>query len=158
MGGLVLIDWRNTATLQQAETFRSFERMEAGERPTFPGFSRNNSPLLSIFGFPNDYIVKAGQLAGPKIIRYRKRRNHAAIFGCWLPSRRLRPVSNGRSGGPRYPRAQQRDDCCRRQEIRLRPWGREVATKADRWQGVRHRRAVPGDQGTHWRFLDIGMR
>jgi len=34
----------------------------------------------------------------------------------------------------------------------------KVATKADRWQGARHRRAVPGDQGTHRRFLDIGMR
>jgi len=45
--------------------------------------------------------------------------------------------------GPRDPRAQQRDDCCRGQEIRLRPWVREVATKADRWQGTRHRRAVP---------------
>src|SRR5713101_432461 len=105
---------------------------------------------------PFDYIVKAGQTPGPKIIRYRKRRNHAAIFGCWLPPRRLRPVPNGRSGGPRDPRAQQRDDCCRRQEIRLRPWGREVAAKADRWQGSCHRRAVPGDQGTHRRFLDIG--
>src|SRR5882672_11280563 len=97
---------------------------------------------LSIFGLPNDYIVKAGRLAGPKIIRYRKRRKYAAIFDCWLPPRRLRPVPNGRSNGPRDPLAQQRDDCCRRQEIRLRPGGREVAANADRWQGARHRRAV----------------
>ena len=47
---------------------------------------------------------------------------------------------------------------CRRQEIRLRPWSREVAATSDRWRSPRHRRAVPRDQGTHRRFLDIGMR
>lgn len=36
--------------------------------------------------------------------------------------------------------------------------GREVATNADRWPSPGHRRPVPGDQGTHRRFLDIGMR
>jgi len=30
---------------------------------------------------PFDYIVKAGQTRGPKIIRYRKRRRHAAVSG-----------------------------------------------------------------------------
>jgi len=36
--------------------------------------------------------------------------------------------------------------------------GREVAAKADRWRSPHHRRAVPGNQGTHRRFLDIGVR
>ena len=60
--------------------------------------------------------------------------------------------------GRDYPRAQQNDDCRRRQEIRLRPWGREVAANAGRWRSAHHRRAIPRDQGTHRRFLDIGMR
>jgi hypothetical protein len=29
------------------------------------------------------YIVKPGQPPGPKTVRYRKRRNHAAVFGCY---------------------------------------------------------------------------
>jgi hypothetical protein len=29
---------------------------------------------------------------------------------------------------------------------------------ADRWRSPRHRRTVPRGQGTHRRFLDIGMR
>jgi hypothetical protein len=37
----------------------------------------------------------------------------------------------------------QRDDCCRRQEIRLRPWVREVVASAVRWRSPHYRRAVP---------------
>src|SRR6185503_4242498 len=40
-------------------------------------------------------------------------------------------IQSGRSDGPRNPCAQQRDDGCRRQEICLRPWVREVAASAD---------------------------
>jgi hypothetical protein len=36
--------------------------------------------------------------------------------------------------------------------------GYEVAASAARWQGARHRRAVPGNQGTHRRSLYFGMR
>ena len=35
---------------------------------------------------------------------------------------------------------------------------REVAAGAARWQGAHHRRAVPGDQGAHRRFLGAGSR
>ena len=34
----------------------------------------------------------------------------------------------------------------------------EVAAGAARWQGAHHRRAVPGDQGAHRRFLDSKSR
>ena len=30
--------------------------------------------------------------------------------------------------------------------------------RAARWQGARHRRAVPGDKGAHRRFLGAGSR
>jgi RNA polymerase sigma-70 factor (ECF subfamily) len=54
-----------------------------------------------------------------------------------------------------------KEDCCRRQEVRLRPFpGRQgqVAAGRGRRQGVRHRRALHRDQGAHGRFLDTWSR
>ena len=51
--------------------------------------------------------------------------------------------------------------CCRRQEVRLRPFPgrqRKIAAVAARRKSARHRRAVHRDQGAHRRFLDTRGR
>ena len=55
--------------------------------------------------------------------------------------------------------AQPRNDCCRREEVRLRyfGWQREDAAGPARRQGARHRRAVPRPRST-WADFDTGMR
>jgi hypothetical protein len=53
----------------------------------------------------NEPVRKAVLLASKTIAG----EDNGAIFSCWLPSRRLRPVHNGRGDGPRDSRAQQRD-------------------------------------------------
>src|SRR5947208_13478359 len=57
------------------------------------------------------------------------------------------------------PRAQPRNDRCRRQEVRLRNFPgqqRKDGAKAAGWYGARHRWAIHRDQGAHGRFLDTG--
>ena len=109
-------------------------------------------------------MVKAGQPARPKAkIRLKTGTGEEEVMPQYLvadlPPRRLRPVRRNRSDDGGDPRAQPRDDCCRREEVRLRPFPgrqREVAADAARRQGARHRRAVHRDQGAHGRFLDTG--
>src|SRR5215510_3134323 len=85
--------------------------------------------------------------------------SHATVFGCCLPSGRLRPVRRNRRDYRAHTCAQPRNDCCRREEVRLRPFPgrrRKNAPEAARRQGGRHRRAVRRDQGAHRRFFDSG--
>jgi hypothetical protein len=80
------------------------------------------------------------------------------IYACGLSpasnAKSLRPQPDGGvliTDGPRHPRAQQGDNCCRRQDLRLRPVPgkqRKVAASAARWRGPHHRRAATSRRST----------
>ena len=106
---------------------------------------------------PFDYVVKAGQLPGPKIIRYRKRRNHAAVFGC-------DSAPDGYDGSLEGE-VMERDIGALNEEMdaagaRIFAGGLSPASNAKSLRAqpdgkmMDHRRAVPGDQGARRRFLD----
>ena len=111
--------------------------------------ARRNLGRLSISCLQNDYRARKHTTE--------TRRLRASVHGCCLPPRRLRPVRRNRSDYRGDTRAQPRVDCCRREEVRLRPFPggrRQVAAGPGRRSGARHRRAVRRDQGAHRRFLD----
>jgi hypothetical protein len=133
--------------------FLRFSTNGVGERPACPQFSKNSSPLLSIFPVRHDYRMNgredeqssaqgcaAGSPQGRKPLKGKDMPQF--LVAGYLPDD-FDPSQMDEAAGRKIHAFNQRDGGRRCPEIGLRPWGREVAASADRWRSPHHRRAVP---------------